>query len=395
MPRARIALCLALPLLAVRVEAQVPESPLARHVWMDVMYPKAFYTPRDGLTVGGYYAIISPLGFADYDKPQAYRASFALNGQASISGSREILAEARLPDLIPGWRLVATFTAQRRARENYYGIGNDAPFDGANVTDAQPHYYQSLNLRYSARTEIQRQVVGPLRLLAGFHAERWRIDTLPGPSVLRRDLAVGADPTIARPTNDLSARVGLVIDARDNEVNPRQGALIEAIYSVADSSLAGDLSYSRTTVSAAGYWTIVPQLVAAARVTGESMGGSPRLGSFYRIEASDRPYEGVGGPASDRALDEHRLLGRNKLVANLDLRYDAYAVPTLARVTLVAFLDAGRVFEPDPFKLTTKGMQVGGGGGLFLQFGRAGILGTTLGVGPDGLTLLAHTRWTY
>jgi hypothetical protein len=53
------------------------------------------------------------------------------------------------------------------------------------------------------------------------------------------------------------------------------------------------------------------------------------------------------------------------------------------------------VFEPDPFELTTKGMQVGGGGGLFLQFGRAGILGTTLGVGPDGLTLLAHTRWTY
>jgi hypothetical protein len=125
------------------------------------------------------------------------------------------------------------------------------------------------------------------------------------------------------------------------------------------------------------------------------MGGTPRLGSFYRIEASDRPYEGVGGPASDRALEEHRLLGRNKLVANLDLRYDAYAVPTLARVTLVAFLDAGRVFEPDPLTLTTKGMQVGGGGGLFLQFGRAGILGTTLGVGPDGLTLLAHTRWTY
>jgi outer membrane protein assembly factor BamA len=395
MRRSTIVLCLALASIAVRAEAQEPESPLSRPIWMDVMYPKAFYTLRDGLTVGGYYAIISPLGFADYDQPQAYRASFSLNGQASTSGSREILAEARLPDLFRGWRLVAALGAQRRARENYYGIGNDAPYDGANITDAQPHYYQSLNVRYSARTEIQRQVVGPLRLLAGFHAERWRIDTLPGPSVLRQDLTAGTDPTIARPTNDVSARVGLVIDARDNEVNPRQGALLEAIYSVADSSVAGDLSYTRTTVSAAGYVTIIPQLVAAARVTGESMGGTPRLGSFYRIEASDRPYEGVGGPASDRALEEHRLLGRNKLVANLDLRYDAYAIPTLARVTLLAFLDAGRVFEPDPFKLTTKGMQLGGGGGLFLQFGRAGILGTTLGVGPDGLTLLAHTRWTY
>lgn len=387
-------LCLALAALAARAEAQEPE-PLSRPTWMDVMYPKAFYTPRDGFTVGGYYAIISPLGFADFERPQAYRASFSLNGQASTSGSREILAEARLPDLFRGWRLVATLIAQRRARENYYGMGNDAPFDGANITDAQPHYYQSLNVRYLARTEIQRRVVGPLRLLAGFHAERWRIDTLPGPGVLRQDLAAGADPTIARPTNDISARAGVVIDARDDEVSPRQGALLEAIYSVADSSVAGDLSYTRTTVSAAGYLTIVPQLVVAARVTGESMGGTPRLGSFYRVEASDRPYEGVGGPASDRALEEHRLLGRNKLVANLDLRYDLYAVPTLARVTLVAFLDAGRVFEPEAFKLTTTGMQLGGGGGLFLQFGRAGVLGSTLGVGPDGLTLLAHTRWTY
>lgn len=392
----RFAWCVGLALLSAQAAwAQEEESPLSRPTWTDVMYPKAFYTLRDGFTIGGYYAIISPLGYAEYYHPPAYRASFSLNGQASTSGSREIQAEARLPDLFRGWRLVATLSAQRRARENYYGIGNDSPFNGANVTDAQPHYYQSLNLRYSARTEVQRRVAGPLRLLAGFHLERWRIDTLPGAGVLRQDLAAGADPTIARPTNDVSARLGLVLDARDNEVNPRQGALLEAIYSVADSSVAGDLSYTRTTVSAAGYVTLVPQLVVAARVAGESMGGTPRLGTFYRMEASDRPYEGVGGPASNRALQEHRLLGRNKLIANLDLRYDAYAVPTLARVTVLAFLDAGRVFEPDPFKLTTKGMQVGGGGGMFLQFGRAGILGTTLGVGPDGLTLLAHTRWTY
>ncbi len=392
----RSALCLVLVLVGTRaVSAQVSESPLSRATWTDVMYPKLFYTLRDGLTVGGYYALISPLGYADYDRPPAYRASFSLNGQASTSGSREIALEARLPDLFPGWRLVGSLSAQRRARENYYGIGNQTPFDGANITDAQPHYYQSLNLRLTARGEIQRQVLGPLRVLAGFHAERWRIDTLPGPGVLRADLAAGADPTIAHPTNDISARAGLVIDARDNESAPRKGALIEAIYSAADSSIAGDLKYTRTTVSAAGYLPIGPQVVVAARVAGESMGGTPRLGSYYRIEASDRPYEGVGGPASNRALEEHRLLGRNKLFANLDIRYDAYAVPTLVRTTVVAFLDAGRVFQPDPFRLTTQGLQVGGGAGLFLQFGRAGILGTTLGLGPDGLTLLAHTRWTY
>jgi outer membrane protein assembly factor BamA len=386
-------------LVATRaVPAQEPprESPFRTFTWTDVAYPKVFYTVRDGLTVGGYYAYLSPLGFADWDSPPAYRASFALNGQASTSGSREIALDARLPDLFRGWRLVGTLSAQRRARENYYGTGNQVAIDEANITDAQPHYYQSLNVRYSARGEIQRQIVGPLRVLAGIHAERWRIDTLPGPGRLREDLAAPtADPTIARATADVSARAGVVLDLRDSEPTPRRGALIEAIYSVADTSVAGDLSYTRTTVSAAGYVPIGAQVVVAGRVVGERMGGTPRLGSYYRIEAGDRPYEGVGGPASHRGLEEHRLLGRNKLFANLDLRFDAYAVPTLVRATVVAFLDAGRVFEPEPFKLTTEALAVGGGGGLFLQFGRAGVLGTTVGAGPDGLVLQVHTRWTY
>ncbi len=387
-------LCLAAALAIARsAPAQTQDLPLPGPSWTDVAYPKLYYTRRDGFTVGGYYALISPLGYADYDRPPAYRASFSITGQVSISSSREIALEARLPDLFPGWRLVGALSAQRLARENYYGIGNGSSINDANVSDAQQYFYQSVNVRYAARGEVQRRIVGPLRLLAGLHAERWHIDTLPGASQLAAD--VRADPSIARATNDISARAGLVFDARDNEVAPRAGALIEAIYSVADSSVAGDLKYTRTTVSAAGYLPLGPQVVVAARVVGEGMAGTPRLGSFYRVEASDRTYEAVGGPASNRALEEHRLLGRSKLFGNLDIRYDAYAVPTLVRTTLIAFLDAGRVFEPEPFRLTTAGMKVGGGGGLIIQLGRAGILGGTLGVGPDGMVLQFHTRWTY
>ena len=291
--------------------------------------------------------------------------------------------------------LVGTLAAQRLARESYFGIGDTTSYDAANVTDQQPHYYQSLNVRYIARGEIQRRVVRGLRLLAGFNVERWRIDTLPGPSRLRLDLAAGIAPTIARPTNDISGRVGLVLDLRNSETAPHSGVLLEAIHSVADASVLGDLTYTRTTVSAAGYVPIGPQLVVAARVAGEGMGGTPGIGSLYWIEASDRPYDAVGGPMSNRALDDHRLLGRNKLLANFDLRYDAYAIPTLIRVTVLGFLDAGRVFEPEPFRLTTHGMSVGGGGGLFLQLGRAGILGATGGFGPDGFVLQTHTRWTF
>jgi outer membrane protein assembly factor BamA len=375
--------------------AQHLSAALSKPGWTDVAYPKLFYTARDGFTAGGYYAWISPLGYADYDSPPAYRASISLNGQAATSGSREVVFDARLPDYFPGWRLVGTLAAERLARESYFGIGNATSYDAANVTDQQPHYYQSLNVRYVARGEIQRRVVSGLRVLAGFNVERWRIDTLPGPSRLQQDLTAGIAPTIARPTNDVSGRVGLVLDLRNSETAPHSGVLLEAIHSVADASVAGDLTYTRTTVSAAGYVPIGPQLVVAARVAGEGMGGTPGIGSLYWIEASDRPYDAVGGPLSNRALDDHRLLGRNKLLANFDLRYDAYAIPTLIRVTVLGFLDAGRVFEPEPFRLTTHGMSVGGGGGLFLQLGRAGILGGTAGYGPDGLVVQAHTRWTF
>ena len=54
-----------------------------------------------------------------------------------------------------------------------------------------------------------------------------------------------------------------------------------------------------------------------------------------------------------------------------------------------------RVFETQPFELTADGMKTGGGVGLYLQFTRGGILGSTLGLGPEGLVVDVTTRWIY
>jgi hypothetical protein len=140
---------------------------------------------------------------------------------------------------------------------------------------------------------------------------------------------------------------------------------------------------------------VTEQLGVAARVVGQSLHGSPPVGSYYLIEASDHPYLGLGGFESQRALPERRLLDGDKLFGNLDLRYDLYWEPTLVRVTAVGFLDAGRVFPPEGFRVTTTDLKVGGGGGLFLQFFRSGIIGTTLGFGPDGPVWEVHTSWPF
>jgi hypothetical protein len=361
---------------------------------MNVAYPKLFYTGREGLLAGGYYAVISPLSFADFERPEIYRAAFTVSADFTTRGSWDAFLEARLPRLVPGWRLVLTLNARRRARDNYFGIGNGSVFDAANEAGA-PDFYRARHTRYTARGEVQRHVAGPLRLLAGFHAERWRLDTLDGVSQLARDRAAGRDPAIGRAMGDVSARAGVVLDARDNEAAPRRGGLLQVIVGRADASAAGDVTYTRAVASAAGYLPIGETFVLAGRFLGQRMWGSSPLGTYYTVEASDRQFMGLGGGESHRALPENRLLGPDKLLVNLDARYDVFAIPTLARATLIGFLDAGRVFLNEQFTLTTDDLKVGGGGGLVLQFGRAGIMGMTMGTGPAGVVLQAHTRWTY
>jgi hypothetical protein len=363
--------------------------------WTDVAYPKVFYTAREGFVVGGYVAALSPLSYADFDRPEAYRASFSASGDVTTRGSRRLVLDARMPYLSPGWRFALTLTAERRARENYFGVGNASVFDRANETATQPDFYRSRNTRYIARSEVQRRLAGSLRALAGLHLERWRLDTVAGVSQLALDRAAGLVSAVGNGTSDFSGRVGLVFDTRDGEAAPRRGALLQAILARADADLAGDVTYSRALASASGYAPVGERLVLAARILGQRMWGNPPAGTYYTVDASDRPFMGLGGGESHRGLPENRLLGADKLLLNLDLRYDVFAVPTLARATLVGFFDAGRVFPAGGFRLTTQDLKAGGGAGLVLQFGRAGVLGVTLGAGPDGVVTQALSRWTY
>ncbi len=377
------------------VQAQFPPMPALGRDWMAIAYPKLFYAGREGMTFGFFTGQVLPHTFDDFFAPPPYRAALLLDGQLSTSGSKHLRLDARLPRAVDGWRFVLSLAGLRSAREPYFGLGNASIYDRANETDAQPHFYRSDRVRLFARGEVQRRLVGPLRVVAGFHAERWKLDTLPGPSQLARDALTGAVTGVGRYASDVSTRIGLVLDTRNDEPAPTRGVLLQAIYGVADSSVLGDLSYTRLTISAAGFLPVTERLTLAARVLGQSIGGSPGVGTLYLIEASDEPFRGIGGDRSHRALRTNRLLGADKLLANFDVRYTVFEQPTAARVTLLAFLDAGRVFPGDDFQVTTDGLHVGGGGGFFLQVLRNAILGTTIGTGPDGVVVKLHTEWSY
>jgi outer membrane protein assembly factor BamA len=380
-----------------RVHAQIPDLPTLGENWTDVGYPKLFYTIRDGLTGGLYYAQIRPPGFRDWFDPQPYRASLAIDGQLSTSGSHSLGFYARMPNLVPGWRFSLVAEMRRRARQNYFGLGNNTEYDGANANDTQPYYYRADHHRTMLRGEVQRRVVSHLRLLTGFHLERWRFDTLPGMSLLALQSNAGIDLAVGRPTTELSARFGLVFDTRDDDIAPTKGVLLETIFGVADSTVAGALSYTRTTVSVAAYWSPSENVTFAGRLLGQVMTGSPGVGSYMLIEASDKPTEGFGGFDSHRGFADNRYLGEDKLLANLETRYQVVGERHVVAASLVGFVDVGRVFQPgeDVFKLTLDGMHVGVGGGPVLSFGRVAVLGTTLAIGPDGLSLHAMTDWAF
>ncbi len=378
-----------LAIVAVPAVAQLPTIfPPGSRV-QDLWYPRVFWTARNGFTAGGYYSIVLPHTFDTFDDPAPYWAAIQLSGQVSTSGSRQLTLDAFAPRWADGWRFRFTLSAQRRNRDDYFGIGNASTIVNAN-TDTAEFFYQLRRLRTFARAEVQRQIVGGLRILAGGHAERWRLDPLAGTSQLGQDAA--ADPTITSSTSDLSVRIGLVFDTRNDEAAPRSGVLLEAIHTIGD---IDDASYSRTLVSARGYLPVNERFAVSARIAGQGMGGTPRIGSLYLIEAGDAPFEGIGGPESHRALRRNRFLGRHKLFGNLDAFYTLFEVPTLVRVKLVGFVDAARVFEGEDFRLTTEDLHVGVGGGLLLHLFRNAVLGVTGAGGADGFVIHAHTKWAY
>ena len=399
-PRCRVAVVLATLMGGIQQASAaqlpnlfpVPDLLPLDYPWIGINYPKLFWTPREGFTLGARLSMVRQLSSEDYYNPAPYSATVAIDGQVSTSSSRQLTVQFNAPVWAEGWRFDMILSTLRQARENYFGLGNDSEIDDANVTDSLPHFNRSVNTRLTARGDVQRWIAGNVRLLAGYHAERWRIDSLEGPSLLANDAAT--NPLIGVNTTDVSWRIGVIYDSRDDEVSPDRGLLLEGIFAVADSSVLGDLSYTRTTVSLAGYLPIGRKTVLAARILGQGMGGSPGIGSLYLIESSGEPYDGIGGE-SHRGLAENRLLGRHKLLANADIRHHVLNIPRTARLTLVGFVDAGRVFESQSFRITTNGLKVAAGGGLFFQIARAGIGGTTFGVGPDGLRTHFHTSWPF
>ena len=210
--------------------------------------------------------------------------------------------------------------------------------------------------------------------------------SLPGPSTFVTDV-----PSGELEQDDVSGRLALVYDTRDNEFDTHQGLLLEAGTQVG----SGGDGYTRTYAMLRGYLTVREGTVLAARLTGSGMGGTPTLNARFTLPGWEHSLRALGGEQSHRSLDTGRLAGKGTLFLNLEAHHDLLNLGDLGAVTLLAFLDAGRVFEEESFRLTTKDMKVGGGGGVALRILRSTIFTFNFAGGPDGFNYSVGSGWMF
>jgi hypothetical protein len=351
-----------------------------RTPWKTSYFPYLTSGPNDGPVVAFRVHYFQP---AEYDARVTANAAFTAETGITFRGGRHVILRFRAPNLWKNWRLKTLAAAVREVRFGYFGLGNETTENKDLVTPDQPYFYRVRRARYGGALDVTRRIRGPLQVALLGNVERTRFTSLPLPSVFKSDFGPELKET------DVSGRIALVYDTRDNEYNTHQGLLLEA---GAQAGTGGD-GYDRLYTVLRGYVSPREGTVIAARFAASGIGGTPTLNARYIIPAWEDQIQVLGGQYSHRSFDAGRFAGKGVLFGNFEVRHDLLAFGDLGAITLIGFVDAGRVFEGEKF--TTKDLKVGGGGGIGLRILRSSIFVLNLAGGPDGFNYSVGSGWMF
>lgn len=359
---------------ATRMEAQD---------WVDSRYPYISSGANDFPMLAARWQWTRPAD--DYLSPFPHEGSLSLDGGISFRGSYFLTAVLTAPGLKPGWRLHALAGMTREARFGFFGVGNDTEFDDDLVDDSQPFLYRVRRERQRFHTEVTRRIAGKLHVAAAIGVDNVTLSKLPGPSVFRDNFPAKLEST------DLTGRLTLVFDARDNEFNTTSGVLAEI--GVLTGS-TGD-GYSRIYGEIRGFVHQLGGTVIGARIAGAGTSGSVPLHARFELPMWERNITVLGGEDTHRAYDSGRFAGKHVLFGNIEVRHNLLDLATLGAVSAIAFVDAGRVFENEDFSLTTDDLHVGGGGGIGFRILRSTIFTFNLAKGDEGWNFSMNSGWMF
>lgn len=356
--------------------------------------------PRTGLEIGGVPALNfeSDEGFGYgvvlelYHYGQVGRAPYLWTLQPTVflttEGRRDLTVFFDSPHLLPGgWRLDAYVGSEKHIATPYYGLGNDAPYDQARETDADPYYFRFGRTRNRVAVNVQRGLGRlPLRVLVGAGADHVTLTPVPegeGTTLLAEELA--AAPAPGGWSNHV--RAGLVWDTRDRETGTRRGTWTEILAQRVDEALGSDYGYIRVTLADRRYVPLGDRLVFANRLLVQHVSEGAPVHELDRVQTSFKQQEGLGGAKSVRGVMKNRYVGRGTFLWNAELRWRAADFRFLGRpfhAVLSAFLDQGRVWE-DGVRVNEllAGLHRGYGGGVRLGMGENFVVALDAGTSRE------------
>src|SRR5258708_22315814 len=254
-PRGRALLAhLMLVALPAMSWGQTPQRPTGFSV---AGLPAVNYDADEGV---GYGALLQLYDYGP-NGAQPYRYSLQPTVFFTTRGRRDVILFVDAPHLLPdAWRLGGSLAREQQLATPFYGVGNASVFDTNATKGANTYYYRYGRTVWRGNADLQRDVgVRGVRLLvvAGMRAVTIRpVPYDSGTTLLAQQ--VGRAQLPAR--NTVNARVGLVVDTRDNEISTHNGNWSELLVQRAGKVLGGDEAYTRITPNLPQFLPIDPSL---------------------------------------------------------------------------------------------------------------------------------------
>ncbi|MCX7678377.1 MAG: outer membrane protein assembly factor [Spirochaetes bacterium] len=176
------------------------------------------------------------------------------------------------------------------------------------------------------------------------------------------------------------ARLGVAIDMRDFEPDPKNGFYIDYAFEISRGFLGSEYDYVRSTVGLRGYISPIRNFMVAARVGyTDSSGDVPFYEKGIFAFAMNR-YGGLGGFRTLRGYMEDRFIANTMTLGNIEARYQFGEINPFGQLfafKIVLFCDTGNVYDnaKDPFTEPRFGdYKVAYGGGLVIAWNQNTII---------------------
>lgn len=299
------------------------------------------------------------------------------------NGRREVSLLFDAPALLPALRLSALAAWERDCCWPYYGLGNATPRDPAQARPPSGiNYYTYRRQRWTLVLNGQWRVRPFLRVLGGLGAYHNAVHTRALSTLLAADSVAGRIPADHFSIASVGPRLGLILDTRDHERDPRRGIWLEALL-----WHGGD--FTRYSGTARAYLPVGPGVTIAGRLLGEQVEGDPPVSMLPDMGSSFREFPGLGGGKTVRGVLKARYLGTRRVLGNAELRWRGGTFRLAGQrwtPGVVIFADGGRVWAPGG--ADGAGLHQGAGAGFRLTWGDAFIVAVDVGQGSEAGTQL-------